>query len=289
MAGGKLSARQKMINLMYLIFIAMLALNMSKEVLSAFGLMNERLTESNTAATERNSAFMDGLATKADDQPEKYEELEEKAKQISSLANDFNSYLETLKGEMTATVDDPQEYEIMDKGDYLDQNFFKGDKLKPAGEEFLNQIATFRDGVVAILGNEYGEISNAVSKKFITDPVKRGLIPTPWLEHHYKGFPLVASLTKMSQLQSDIKTTESEVLSTMLQGQMTNDLSMTKYTTLLETSSTVTATALPVSSSKICVMPIFFPNNAFMFTIRFYVILFLIDFVLVFQLIVFLL
>ncbi len=38
MAGGKLTPRQKMINLMYLVFIAMLALNMSKEVLSAFGL-----------------------------------------------------------------------------------------------------------------------------------------------------------------------------------------------------------------------------------------------------------
>ena len=42
MAGGKLSPRQKMINLMYLVFIAMLALNMSKEVLTAFGLMNEK-------------------------------------------------------------------------------------------------------------------------------------------------------------------------------------------------------------------------------------------------------
>ena len=42
MAGGKLTPRQKMINLMYLVFIAMLALNMSKEVLSAFGLMNEK-------------------------------------------------------------------------------------------------------------------------------------------------------------------------------------------------------------------------------------------------------
>ena len=41
-----------MINLMYLIFIAMLALNMSKEVLSAFGLMNEKLTESNEAAEQ---------------------------------------------------------------------------------------------------------------------------------------------------------------------------------------------------------------------------------------------
>ena len=57
MAQGNLSPRQKMINLMYLIFIAMLALNMSKEVLSAFGLMNERLTESNEATTTRNTAM----------------------------------------------------------------------------------------------------------------------------------------------------------------------------------------------------------------------------------------
>ena len=47
MAGGKATPRQKMINLMYLIFIAMLALNMGKEVLSAFGLMNEKMEASN--------------------------------------------------------------------------------------------------------------------------------------------------------------------------------------------------------------------------------------------------
>ena len=71
MAGGKLSARQKMINLMYLIFIAMMALNMSKEVLSAFGLMNEKLTESNEVATDRNSAFLAGLVEKANEETRK--------------------------------------------------------------------------------------------------------------------------------------------------------------------------------------------------------------------------
>ena len=45
MAGGKLTPRQKMINLMYLVFIAMLALNMSKELLSAFGILNKKLVE----------------------------------------------------------------------------------------------------------------------------------------------------------------------------------------------------------------------------------------------------
>lgn len=232
MAGGKLSARQKMINLMYLVFIAMLALNMSKEVLSAFGLMNEKLTESNQAATERNEAFMQGLAEKVSEQPAKYQPLKAQADQISTLANNFNSYLEELKGKMTATVDDPQDYEVMDKGDYLDNNFFKGDKLKPEGQEFLNQIKTFREGVIEVLSQnpDMASIADDVKDKFETDPVtNRDGNKVDWLDYHYKGFPLVASLTKMTQLQADVKNTESEVLSSMLAGKLKVEASLTNF------------------------------------------------------------
>ncbi|SFZ95324.1 gliding motility-associated protein GldM, partial [Flaviramulus basaltis] len=238
MAGGNLSPRQKMINLMYLIFIAMLALNMSKEVLSAFGLMNERLVESNESAEQRNKSFVDNLKLKADEQPEKYEPLKAKGEALDKLASSFNDYIEELKGKMTATVDDATEYESMDKGDYLDQNFFKGDKLKPEGEEFKKQIVTFREGVLSLLGDQKGmeEVVKSVKDKFNTDDVKRGAGKVEWLDHNYKGFPLVASLTKMTQLQSDVKTTESEILSNMLQGTLSSEVSMTNYTTLMETS-----------------------------------------------------
>lgn len=64
MAGGNLSPRQKMINLMYLVFIAMLALNMSKEVLSAFGLMNEKIESSNTKANTNNANIFAALELK---------------------------------------------------------------------------------------------------------------------------------------------------------------------------------------------------------------------------------
>ena len=230
MAGGKLSARQKMINLMYLIFIAMLALNMSKEVLSAFGLMNEKLTESNDAATIRNSQFFAGLEQQAIDQPEKYAPLKDQAAQISTLANNFNSYLSDLKGQMTAKLKDPKDYEVMDKGDFLDNEFFKGDKLKPEGEKFLAEIAKFRDGVVAIIGNDYKTIADDVKEKFATDPVKnRDGNTIDWLDYHYKGFPLVASLTKMTQLQADIKGNESEVLSSMLAGKLKVEASLTNF------------------------------------------------------------
>ena len=104
MASGKLGPRQKMINLMYLIFIAMLALNMSKEVLSAFGLLNERLADSNTATEARNTAFMNNLATKASEQAEQYGAVKEKADQISSMSNELDTYLSDLKTGMVGTL-----------------------------------------------------------------------------------------------------------------------------------------------------------------------------------------
>ncbi len=230
MAGGKLSARQKMINLMYLIFIAMLALNMSKEVLSAFGLMNEKLTASNQAATARNEAFMAGLAVKADEQPAKYQPIKQNADNITKLANDFNAYLSKIKTDMTAKLEDPKDYEVMDKGDYLDNNFFIGDKLKPEGQEFINEIAKFRDGVISIIGDTYPVIAKDVKDKFATEPVtNRDGNKIEWLDYNYKGYPLVASLTKMTQLQADVKTTESEVLSAMLAGEQVKQLSMRNY------------------------------------------------------------
>ena len=231
MAGGKLSARQKMINLMYLIFIAMLALNMSKEVLSAFGLMNEKLTESNEAATIRNTAFMAGLAEKVEEQPAKYQPLKAAADQIDVLANNYTSYLENLKGQMTAKLDDPKEYETMDKGDFLDELFFIGDKLKPEGEQFLAEMAKFRDGVSNILKQnpELQNMAKDVEEKFATDDVKRVAGTVNWLSHNYKAFPLVASLTKLTQIQADVKSTESEVLSSMLAGQLKVEASLTNF------------------------------------------------------------
>ncbi len=239
MAGAKLSPRQKMINMMYLIFIAMLALNMSKEVLSAFGLMNERLTESNVAAEARNTAFMENLATKASEQPEQYGAVKVKAEQINQLSKEFDAYIDGVKADMMSTVkpEDIHNYEMQDRSDLLDQKFFSGDKLTPAGEEFLSQIEKYRSGVIGIMGDDprYANIITDVNRKFATDPVERNDgVTEPWIRYHYEGFPMVASRTKLTQLQSDVKTTENEILSNMLAGQQAAALSFTQYNTLLE-------------------------------------------------------
>ncbi|WP_114492047.1 gliding motility protein GldM [Candidatus Ulvibacter alkanivorans] len=241
MAKGSLSPRQKMINLMYLVFIAMLALNMSKEVLSAFGLLNERLSESNTATEARNEAFMESLATKAAEQPEQYGDVKQKADQISQLSTEFSSYIANIKSDMMATVkeDEKTDYEVQDKPDYLDRTFFQGDNLSPEGKEFVAKIDTYREGVLEIIGDDprFQNIAADVQSKFETQPeTRRDGVEVPWLNYHFEGFPLVASRTKMTQMQNDVKTTESEILSTMLAGQQAAALSFTQYNTLLEAS-----------------------------------------------------
>ncbi|MEZ4792005.1 MAG: gliding motility protein GldM [Gelidibacter sp.] len=230
MAGGKLSARQKMINLMYLVFIAMLALNMSKEVLSAFGLMNERITDSNQSATERNAAFMQGLAEKVEEQRDKYQPLKAQADQIDVLSTEFNTYLESVKADLLSTVKDPKKYEEMDKTNHLDEKWFNGDKATKAGQEFLDHIKKYKDGVISVLGDSNKDIQEDIIKKFTPSDVTTSEgITKPWLNYHFEGFPMIASLTKITQMQADVKTVESEVLSSMLAGKLKIEASLTNF------------------------------------------------------------
>lgn len=230
MAAGKLSPRQKMINMMYLIFIAMLALNMSKEVLSAFGLLNDKIATANVAADQRNQAFLGGLEEKAGEQPAKYRPILEKANQVNALAQDLDSYIAQVKTEMMAKVEDPTDYEKQDRPDFLDQKWFSGDKLSKDGQEFVDKVNAFREGVVAIIGDSYPQIAADVEEKFSTAPEKnRKGTEVKWLNYNFEGFPMIASRTKLTQMQADIKTTQNEVLQAMLAGEQVKQLSMSNY------------------------------------------------------------
>ncbi|WBL25199.1 type IX secretion system motor protein PorM/GldM [Zunongwangia sp. HGR-M22] len=236
MASGKQSPRQKMINLMYLVFIAMMALNMSKEVLVAFGSMNEKLEQANATTEQRNASAMQGLQSKANEQAEKYAELAQKAETINQLSQNLDSYIEGVKNELTADLDDPQDYQAMDKTDILDERFFTGGKVSPRGQEFVDKIKEYREGVINTLGEDYSALNKEIAAKFDTSEEEDGEgTKKPWLTYNFEGFPLIASITQMTQIQSDVKTTENDILSSMLSGQLQEEVSMTNYSTLLET------------------------------------------------------
>ncbi|TCI91403.1 type IX secretion system protein PorM/GldM [Tenacibaculum sp. M341] len=228
MAGGKQSPRQKMINLMYLVFLAMMAMNMGKEVLSAFGLMNEKLTDANRRATETNAAAYANLATKAAEQAKQYGEAKEKTDVLKARANELYVYLDDLKSKMTADVEDKKDYELMDKSSYLDSYFFESGTISPNGKEFVSKVDEFRKAALEVLGET--DLGTVVESRFDTNPVKnREGLQLNWLNYNYEGFPLIASLTKLTQIQADIKATESDALSKLLQGELESAVSMTNY------------------------------------------------------------
>ena len=237
MAGGKASARQKMINLMYLVFIAMMALNMSKEVLSAFGLMNEKLDQANVRSGERNAAFMADLEAKVEEQPEKYKPELEKAKQLGALSDDLNTFLQGVKDNVIfkgATEEDKTNYESMDKSAALDEYFFNSGAIGPNGKEFVEKINTYRDGVVALLSQkgttDYSDNIKSLQADFSTEDVVDGEgVKKEWLSYNYEGFPQVASITKITQLQADIKKNQSEILSTILGGKLKSEVSLSNF------------------------------------------------------------
>src|SRR5690606_19309607 len=153
MAGNNLSPRQKMINLMYLVFIAMLAINMGKEVLSAFGLLNEKLEASNIKATTDNAAALEGLSRLASEKPDRYQPVLEKANRVKEASTEYYAYLEELKTEMTERLNDKRDYEKMDQSKFLDKKFFKGGgKYTEEGQEFVDKMEEYRGAVLEALG-----------------------------------------------------------------------------------------------------------------------------------------
>ena len=243
MASGKLSPRQKMINLMYLVFIAMLALNMSKEVLSAFGLLNNKIAKANVESEQRNQAFMGSLETKASDEPDQYGTVYTKAQEIDAVSSELDAYITSLKSGAIEGLEDPTDYEVMDKPDHFNNLFFTGDNYKPEGEEFIANMNEYRAKMIAILSDTavakkvagVEELKSSIANNFSTAPeTNRDGKEVEWLNYNYEGFPLIASLTKLTQVQADIKTAKSEILSKMLSGQQAAALSFSNYSTIMD-------------------------------------------------------
>ena len=238
MAGGKQTPRQKMINLMYLVFIAMMALNMSKEVLTAFGLMNEKFEDANKVISERtNDVLFGALSTKASDEPEKYGKPYQMAQQVQKLSNDFYTYIESLKKDATKGFElDPDTgklpYEQMDKGQEIDYGWFEKDGLSAKGKEIVARFEKYRKDFKAIVADDtqYGFLQQNIDKKFNTNPVKtKDGQDKEYLDYHFKGYPAVSSLAYLSSLQNDVRTLENEAYNLFLGNSLKQAASMKNY------------------------------------------------------------
>ncbi|MBF6640527.1 gliding motility protein GldM [Flavobacterium sp. J49] len=236
MAGGKLTPRQKMINLMYLVFIAMLALNMSKEVLTAFGLMNEKFEDVNNFSDTYNGKLLESLGQKAEDKPALFGVPYEKAKRVEKISKELYDYLATIKTDVSKEFEREENgklpYEAMDKGGYIDENWFEGDKYSAKGNEIVAKIEKYKTDLIAVFGNDvaYQAIVKNIKTRFSLDDVKdKEGVKKKYLSYHFEGFPAIASIAKITSMQNDVQTTEQDAYNVLIGNTMTTAISMKNF------------------------------------------------------------
>jgi gliding motility-associated protein GldM len=97
MAGGNLSPRQKMINLMYLVLTALLALNVSKQVLDAFKVVNDGIINSTNAVIEKVDLINQALIKEAEGNPDIGGPLLKYSEEVNAIVKDLVDFIEDTK------------------------------------------------------------------------------------------------------------------------------------------------------------------------------------------------
>ena len=245
MAGGKLTPRQKMINLMYLVFIAMLALNMSKEVLSAFGLMNEKFDSSNIASVANNKKLLEAIDQKGTENAGLYGPAKRAADKIATVSKGFYDYVEALKADAKFGVEVDKSsgklpYEAMDKGPHIDETWFAGDNYSSKGNQIVAAINKYVADMKAAaasepsLASKLAPLIKDLEVRFNTADVKdHEGVTKKYLSYHFEHFPAIASLAKLTAWQNDIKKAEFDTYNALLGGAAVTAASMKNYTALV--------------------------------------------------------
>jgi len=274
MAGAKQDTRQKMINMMYLVFIAMLALNISKEVLATLGLINDDISQATQDLVADSDEKYTTFSNNANN--EYYRVAAENMPKIQKVTNDYYAYIESLKqyliasGEngylmaredkTTGIVDTIVDYQIMDKSQYLDELFFAGDQYSEKGQEFIDRFSSFPSQIQTVLDafvaadlekdppteelpeGEYADFDfsflSDLNQRFAyaENVLNRDGKYVPYLNYHFEGFPLIASLSKLTKTQSDIRFVENKILENVISTINAHEGGLNKYQTLLESS-----------------------------------------------------
>ena len=248
MAAGKQDSRQKMINMMYLVFIAMLALNISKEVLATLGILNDEIENSIRSKSEKSEELY-GLFKQNAENPS-YSFAKEWAPIIEDATNEYYSFIQGIKDTLLLDKDGKNKYkkdvvikdgpnksdtlritnyQTMDKSLDLDDMFFEGNNYDSLGVVFVDKFKSYSSLMSSIIDSIALQESRltvkrtphdfSISKDLLSRSFKfqdsvvnsEGTIQ-PYLDYNYKGFPKIASLSKLTKLQSDVRELELQMV-----------------------------------------------------------------------------
>ena len=274
-----------MINMMYLVFIAMLALNIGKEVLATLGVLNDDLESSITELEASSTASYSQIETNSEKLD--YKIAASKVVEMKAEADNFfnyiqvikdslligengeNKYLKQIQNKETGEEITRMAYQEMDKSQVLDDYFFEGEFLTSNGEQYVSNYKSFPTKLSQILDDivfleEESKIARTAldgskgedgveiqydfeSAKFdlknrfsYSDQIVNSEGTTQgFLEYNFYGFPVIASLAKLTKVQSDIRYIENKILNEILSSIQGKGLNFSTFQTLLETTKPV--------------------------------------------------
>lgn len=243
MAGGKETPRQKMIGMMYLVLTALLALNVSKEILDAFVIVNNGLETTKVTYDGKLGSQYQGFAASYNENPEKYGEAWAKAQKLRKEANALVHHIDLIKAKTIAeTAELPMDQVIGENAygvdtilsmSYIDSkdNYNVNTNIMIGSSPNKPKTDDAPDGnnyTAAVLKQEliaYGEslkamvpenellVANVESLFSYPEEIKlTSGTTTNWESLNFYHVPLAASTTILSKLQMDIRNAESDIL-----------------------------------------------------------------------------
>lgn len=212
--------RALMIQLMYLVLTAMLALNITREVLNAFQTINTSIVKSNSTVTQKIEDFyrMFDAEEAKPEETDRVKPWNDRAKRVRQLSNEMTAYLEGLKdtivnragGWVLNERTNMQEPKNMEDIDVATKYFVEG----PHGDALRAKLQKFVDDVVADIPDE--EDKKAILANIPLDlddfPPSEDNRTGSWSRGTFQNVPVVATVTILSKFQSDVINAESGVV-----------------------------------------------------------------------------
>lgn len=214
MAGGKETPRQKMIGIMYLVLMAMLALNVSNTVLDAFKTVRDGLEKSNDNMNDRLKFIMTLFQNYYNNAPKKAEVNFNKAKEAKKIGDELVAEIEKLKKELITMTDGLDELGDLKKRDDLGISHKelvenkKADVLQKKIEDAAVKLAKLVDQTPKAIGLElsWPKINPSTKGK------------QSWADYNFgEGKPLTSTITLLSKFQNDVKNSEAYVINKLYQ------------------------------------------------------------------------
>ncbi len=207
--------RQKMINLMYLVLTALLALNVSAEIINAFKVVDNSLTSTNKVVNASTQTIMASFQEKLADpaSADKAKIWMPKAEKAVQISKELNQYIDGLKDKIKLGAGfNPQKPDDGFKEDNVDVATRVMDK-EGEGKKLYTALEKYKKEILAI-DPEVGEMfKNSLPIDLeIPKLSKNKIANTTWTSVYFNMTPTVAALTMLSKFQNDVKTTENKVV-----------------------------------------------------------------------------